>query len=233
MASRILPTTVPGVTSATGTQSTAAQNGTTTTKTDTQGVASNFQQFLTLLTTQLKNQNPLDPMDTNQFTQQLVQFAQVDPEKVDHFELGAKTQFWDRRITFNLTGFWTQIRDYQALVNDGQNSTLRGYLANAGKVRVRWYKVTNDAPNAAWVGALAVLGITAALVPQLGTEFLPELNEGSIWINITLPTSVSVDEAKDHLATASVFGRPPEWMCAESDTMYEPFFSSTAAFGSK
>jgi iron complex outermembrane recepter protein len=66
-----------------------------------------------------------------------VQFAQVDPEKVDHFELGAKTQFWDRKATFNLTGFWTEIKDYQALVNDGQNSTLRGYLANAGKVRVR------------------------------------------------------------------------------------------------
>jgi len=80
MASSILPTTVPGVTSATGTQSTAAQNGTTTTKTDTQGVASNFQQFLTLLTTQLKNQNPLDPLDTNQFTQQLVQFAQVEQQ---------------------------------------------------------------------------------------------------------------------------------------------------------
>ncbi|MGB8615575.1 MAG: flagellar hook capping FlgD N-terminal domain-containing protein [Pseudolabrys sp.] len=28
-----------------------------------------------LLTTQLKNQNPLDPLDTNQFTQQLAQFA--------------------------------------------------------------------------------------------------------------------------------------------------------------
>lgn len=47
--------------------------------------------------------------------------------------------------------------------------------------------------------ALAALGITAALVPQLGTEFLPELNEGSIWINITLPTSVSVAEAKGEL----------------------------------
>ena len=35
----------------------------------------NFQTFLTLLTTQLQNQNPLDPLDTNQFTQQLVQFA--------------------------------------------------------------------------------------------------------------------------------------------------------------
>jgi cobalt-zinc-cadmium resistance protein CzcA len=49
------------------------------------------------------------------------------------------------------------------------------------------------------VMALAALGITAALVPQLGTEFLPELNEGSIWINITLPTSVSVAEAKGEL----------------------------------
>ena len=47
--------------------------------------------------------------------------------------------------------------------------------------------------------ALATLAITAALVPQLGTEFLPELNEGSIWVNITLPTSVSVDEAKSDL----------------------------------
>ena len=40
----------------------------------------NFEQFLKLLTTQLKNQNPLDPLDTNQFTQQLVQFAQVEQQ---------------------------------------------------------------------------------------------------------------------------------------------------------
>ncbi|MEG3122471.1 TonB-dependent receptor [Sphingomonas sp. GB1N7] len=65
------------------------------------------------------------------------QFAQVNPEKVDHFEVGLKSQFWDRKATFNLTGFWTSIKDYQALVNDGANATLRGYLANAGKVRVR------------------------------------------------------------------------------------------------
>ena len=63
--------------------------------------------------------------------------AQVRPEKVDHFEVGAKTQFWDRQITFNLTGFWTEIKDYQAVVNNSSTSTLRGYLANAGKVRVR------------------------------------------------------------------------------------------------
>ncbi|RYY26444.1 MAG: TonB-dependent receptor [Sphingomonadales bacterium] len=63
--------------------------------------------------------------------------AQVAPEQVDHFELGAKTQFWDRKATFNVTGYWTSIKDYQAVVNNGANSTLRGYLANAGSVRVR------------------------------------------------------------------------------------------------
>ena len=47
---------------------------------DKDTLAGNFQTFLTLLTTQLKNQNPLDPLDTNQFTAQLVQFAQVEQQ---------------------------------------------------------------------------------------------------------------------------------------------------------
>ena len=43
-------------------------------------LSSNFDTFLTLLTTQLKNQDPLSPMDSNQFTQQLVQFSQVEQQ---------------------------------------------------------------------------------------------------------------------------------------------------------
>ena len=43
-------------------------------------IANNFDSFLLLLTTQLKNQSPLDPLDTNQFTQQLVQFASVEQQ---------------------------------------------------------------------------------------------------------------------------------------------------------
>jgi flagellar basal-body rod modification protein FlgD len=69
-----MPTTVvsaPGTTTA---------DKTTTASTATTGIADNFQTFLTLLTTQLQNQNPLDPLDTNQFTQQLVQFAGVEQQ---------------------------------------------------------------------------------------------------------------------------------------------------------
>ena len=57
-----------------------AATKTSSTGTSAQEIAGNFTQFLTLLTTQLKNQNPLDPMDTNQFTQQLVQFAGVEQQ---------------------------------------------------------------------------------------------------------------------------------------------------------
>jgi len=50
-------------------------------------IADNFTTFLTLLTTQLQNQNPLDPLDTNQFTQQLVQFAQVEQQMKSNTQL--------------------------------------------------------------------------------------------------------------------------------------------------
>jgi iron complex outermembrane receptor protein len=67
----------------------------------------------------------------------IVAVATVRPEAIDHVELGLKNQFWDRRITLNLAAFWTEISNYQATVTNGQLGVLRGYLANADKVRVR------------------------------------------------------------------------------------------------
>ena len=71
-----------------------------------------------------------------------LEVARIKPEKVDHFEAGVKTQFWDRRATLNLTGYWTEIHDFQASVisNVSGSNVLRGYLANAEKVRVRGFE---------------------------------------------------------------------------------------------
>src|SRR6185369_15341862 len=55
-------------------------------------IADNFDTFLQLLTTQLKNQNPLDPLDTNQFTQQLVQFTSVEQQLKTNDFLSAMVQ---------------------------------------------------------------------------------------------------------------------------------------------
>src|SRR5260370_42271171 len=76
--------TAPGVISGTTTppasSSSSSSAASSATALANQQIAGNFQSFLTLLTTQLQNQNPLDPLDTNQFTQQLVEFAGVQQQ---------------------------------------------------------------------------------------------------------------------------------------------------------
>jgi flagellar basal-body rod modification protein FlgD len=67
-------TTLPTASSS-GANAAAAANALANTQ-----IAGNFQSFLQLLTTQLQNQNPLSPLDTNQFTQQLVEFAGVQQQ---------------------------------------------------------------------------------------------------------------------------------------------------------
>src|SRR3954452_8242996 len=79
--SSILGATTSSITAAVVNNPTTSTNSTSdSTGINKNTLAGNFQTFLTLLTTQLKNQNPLDPLDTNQFTQQLVQFAQVEQQ---------------------------------------------------------------------------------------------------------------------------------------------------------
>jgi flagellar basal-body rod modification protein FlgD len=69
--------------STTGTSTTASGDSIV----NKQEIASNFTTFLQLLTTQLQNQDPLSPMDTNQFTQQLVEFAQVEQQMQSNTQL--------------------------------------------------------------------------------------------------------------------------------------------------
>lgn len=78
------------------------------------------------------NQNGV-PVDAS--NNPILAAATVKPESVQHYEAGIKTEFWDRRAIFNLSAFRTDIKDYQANVNNGQFGVLRGYLANAGAVR--------------------------------------------------------------------------------------------------
>jgi flagellar basal-body rod modification protein FlgD len=77
-------TTIPATSSATSSASAASSAALNNTE-----IASNFTTFLQLLTTQLKNQNPLDPLDTNQFTQQLVQFAGVEQQMKSNDQLAS------------------------------------------------------------------------------------------------------------------------------------------------
>jgi len=69
--------TMSNALSATNTASTTVANTASTGKAT---IAKNFDQFLSLLTTQLKTQDPTAPLNTNEFTAQLVQFASVEQQ---------------------------------------------------------------------------------------------------------------------------------------------------------
>jgi len=97
-------------------------------------IASNFDTFLQLLTTQLKNQNPLDPLDTNQFTQQLVQFAGVEQQLRTNDSL-------DALVKLNKSSQLSTAMNYvgQTVTADGSTTALKAGVAT-------WYV---SAPRAA------------------------------------------------------------------------------------
>ena len=90
---------------AAGIASAAATSGTAATAGDRTTIAENFDAFLLLLTTQLKNQNPLEPLDTNQFTQQLVQFASVEQQIKSNDTLNALLASSRSSIVSTASGF--------------------------------------------------------------------------------------------------------------------------------
>jgi cobalt-zinc-cadmium resistance protein CzcA len=57
-------------------------------------------------------------------------------------------------------------------------------------------------PRPVLIGAIALLLLTLGVAPKLGTEFLPELNEGTIWINLNLPPGISIPETMSQVARA-------------------------------
>jgi iron complex outermembrane receptor protein len=70
----------------------------------------------------------------------LLALATIKPESVNHYEVGIKTQFLNRKATFNLAAYRTDIGNYQAQVSNFAVGTIRGYLANAEKARSQGFE---------------------------------------------------------------------------------------------
>lgn len=102
-------------------------------------IAENFDTFLSLLTTQLKNQNPLDPLDTNQFTQQLVQFTGVEQQlKTNDFlkslMLSSQTSMASQAVSF--VGKEVTASTTQSQLANGKASWVFNVEGNAPKATI-------------------------------------------------------------------------------------------------
>ena len=172
-------TSAPAPATNTGSSSSSSSSSSSTT-----GLADNFQTFLTLLTTQLQNQNPLDPLDTNQFTAQLVQFAQVEQQLKANDQLSSlvalqKTSQSTQALSFvgqtisvdgstaafNGSSTWNfnAAADANAVVTisapNGQTAFTGSYSLKAGPASFVWDGVGNDGTQ--WPAGNYKLSVTA------------------------------------------------------------------------
>lgn len=123
-------------------------NGTTSTSTSASGTAqtqlnTDFDQFLRLLTTQLQNQDPLSPMDTNEFTSQLVQFSQVEQQIKTNGNLENLLAMQTLNMTALGVSFIGKVVevDGNSFSTDGSGNTVMSYVlpaaANSGTLTIK------------------------------------------------------------------------------------------------
>ncbi|MEA3263645.1 MAG: TonB-dependent receptor [Pseudomonadota bacterium] len=124
----------------------------------------------------------------------------VKPESVNHFEIGLKTSFLNRLATFNVAAYRTTIDDFQATVNGGQFGTVRGYLANAERVRSQGFEAdfkirTSDRftayTNLAYTDAKYVKFTNAPCPPELSGGTLQPVGAAPDYANAGRPGTLS------------------------------------------
>ncbi len=104
-----------------------------------QSLSETFDNFLLLLTTQLQNQDPLDPMDSAKFTEQLVAFSGVEQqiktnEKLDNLLLGQS--FNEAAQAVGFLGKLIEAEGNQVGLTGGQGSIVYDLAGEASEVEI-------------------------------------------------------------------------------------------------
>ena len=130
---------------------TAAASNSVTDKLDSSRsrLADSEQTFLSLLTTQLKNQDPLSPLDSNQFTAQIVQMTGVEQQLMTNDLLKMLVGMSDGGLagSVNLIGKSVTAESDQASITDGAASWAYDLDRNATSVK---YEILNSAGSTVW-----------------------------------------------------------------------------------
>ena len=123
-----------------------------------QQIAGNFDTFLQLLTTQLQNQNPLDPLDTNQFTEQLVEFASVEQQvnmNTNLQTLISMQQATEATSALQLVGSSVTVGGNSATLSNATSSPATWSLTVSSPATAN-VTITNAAGQTAYSGTMAL-----------------------------------------------------------------------------
>jgi flagellar basal-body rod modification protein FlgD len=185
--------------SATATSSTGSSTAQTAGAAASQQLSGNFDTFLQLLTTQLQNQNPLDPLDTNSFTQELVEFSSVEQQ----IDMNTNMQ--------TLISLQQATAATSALQLVGSTVTVAGNnatLSNATNNPATW-SMTASAPGTANItitsssGQTAFTGTVALNAGAQSFTWNGRGNNGVTWPDGTYAMSVNATGASGQPITVS------------------------------
>jgi flagellar basal-body rod modification protein FlgD len=190
-----MTTTTPTSSSTTNPTTTAAA----ATASSSQQLAGNFDTFLQLLTTQLQNQDPLSPMDTTQFTEQLVSFAGVEQQ----IDMNTNLQ--------TLISMQQSSESLQALQLVGANVTINSNtatLSNATSTPATWgFSSPSPATGAVTItsstGQVAYTGTTSLSAGSQTYTWNGQGNNGVTWPDGNYTLSINAVGANGQAVTIS------------------------------
>jgi iron complex outermembrane receptor protein len=175
----------------------------------------------------------LNGVPTDAQDQPVLSAATVKPEDVRHYEAGIKTTPF-RGVTANITVFDTEIRDFQAQVVNAGVGVLRGYLANANKVRVRGLELDGSVNVARNFSVYTAAALTDGKYisfpdapPPLEETGGPQVKDVS-GSNLPGISKVAFSLGGEHVTPGAVLGRSGEFFGA-FDFSYRSAFSSSAS----
>jgi flagellar basal-body rod modification protein FlgD len=161
-------------------------------------IASNFDSFLQLLTTQLQNQDPTDPLDTNQFTQELVSFSSVEQQinmNTNLSTLISLQQTAQSTAALNFLGTTVTVNGNSAVLGSGQPNPTWNYALT---------KPSTVAINVSSATGQLVYSTTQTL--QAGNETFTwngTDSVGNAWPNGTYTVSIAATDASGKTTTVS------------------------------
>jgi flagellar basal-body rod modification protein FlgD len=186
-----LTSTTPSTTSTGSTSSTGS--------TASQTIAGNFNTFLQLLTTQLQNQDPLSPLDTTQFTQQLVEFASVEQQvnmNTNLQTLISMQQTTEATSALQLVGNTVTVNGTAAALSNATN-TPATWSINASAPATGTVTITSSAGTTAYTGTVALnAGTQSYTWNGVGSS-------GQTWPDGTYTMAISATGANGQAVTTS------------------------------
>jgi len=192
------PTASSAATSATSSANASGSAAATGSTSGAANIASNFDSFLQLLTTQLQNQDPTDPLDTNQFTQELVSFSSVEQQinmNTNLSTLISLQQTAQSTAALNFLGTTVTVNGNAAVLGSGQPNPTWNYTLT---------KPSTVAINVSSATGQLVYSTTQTL--QAGNQTFTwngTDSVGNVWPNGTYTVSVTATDASGKTTTVS------------------------------